>query len=429
EAALNATDKFRMRGVLRAAGVAVPDFALVDEATLARDSLGAEVERLVLPVVVKPVDSMGARGVVRADDWDQAIGYARSAVAYSRSRRVIVEELIDGPEFSIDALAYGDTIQITGFADRHIVFPPYFIEIGHTLPTALSDGDQAAIIAEFERAVRALGIGPGAAKGDMKLSSRGPVVGEIAARLSGGYMSGWTYPLATGVNLSEAAIRIALGEPPGALRPRWNRTSAERAVVSIPGVIERVDGVDSARAVAGVEELFLLRGPGDSIRFPQNNVEKVANVIAVADSRDAATDAAMRAVSAIDVVLSPGMPATDQFLFGVKPDTIPYAYAPRTQARDGSATSLIAWSHAVTAPPADYRFRLPVRAQCFDALDGSPDWSGRSLASTIDTLRRSGMLLLRESTADPSLERLLVQAISRGGLQGARYALRSLYRT
>ena len=438
DAALNATDKFRMRGVLKSAGVAVPEFALIDERGLADSTISRDIRRLALPVVVKPVDSMGARGVVRADDWDQVIDYARTAVDYSRTRRVIVEEFIDGPEFSIDALVYAGTIQITGFADRHIVFPPYFIEIGHTLPTALPQSDQEAIIAEFERAVRALGIGPGAAKGDMKLSARGPVVGEIAARLSGGYMSGWTYPLATGVNLSEAAIRIALGEPPGAIRPRWNRTSAERAVVSIPGVIERVDGVDAARAVTGVEELFLLRGSGDAIQFPRNNVEKAANVIAVRDTRDAATDAAMQAVASIEVVLTPANDATDRFLFGAKPDSVPYAYEPRKHAPgglpigvmdtiDASADSLAAWS-AARAAARENRDRLPIKisSRAFDALVDAPDWSGRTLASTVHRLCETGVLEMHDATNNRAVDRLFVQAVARGGLQGGRYTARSL---
>ena len=49
-----------------------------------------------------------------------------------------MEEYMEGPEFSIDALVYDGTMTITGFADRHIFFPPYFIEMGHTMPTRIS---------------------------------------------------------------------------------------------------------------------------------------------------------------------------------------------------------------------------------------------------------------------------------------------------
>ena len=71
----------------------------------------------------------------------------------------------------------------------------------------------------FRAGIRALGIDNGAAKGDLKLTSRGPMVGEIAARLSGGYMSGWTFPLASGVEVTAAGLRVAAGLDPGDLSP------------------------------------------------------------------------------------------------------------------------------------------------------------------------------------------------------------------
>jgi len=63
-----------------------------------------------------------------------------------------------------------------------------------------------------EEGIKALGINMGCAKGDIKITSDGPKIGELAARLSGGFMSAYTYPLSTGVDLMRAAIEIALGQ-------------------------------------------------------------------------------------------------------------------------------------------------------------------------------------------------------------------------
>ncbi|HKJ85169.1 MAG TPA: ATP-grasp domain-containing protein, partial [Spirochaetia bacterium] len=265
EAALDATDKFRMRRVLEQAGVSVPEFAVLTREQIEQSGCSSVKGQVTLPVVVKPVDSMGARGVVRADSWEEADAFASEAVEYSRGGRVVIEGYIDGPEFSLDAIVYDDDIQITGFADRHIFFPPYFIEMGHTIPTSADPEIQQLVIDEFKRAIRALGIGPGAAKGDVKYSTGGAVIGEVAARLSGGYMSGWTFPLATGVPLTEIGIRVALGDVPPRARHAWSRTSAERAIISIPGRLAAIRGVESARASHNVAEVFLTRSDGETV--------------------------------------------------------------------------------------------------------------------------------------------------------------------
>ncbi len=438
EAALNATDKFRMRRVLREAGVRVPDFAVLTRAELERSGCASVRALVELPVVVKPVDSMGARGVVRANGWSAAEAFAREAVEFSRSGSVVVEGFIDGPEFSLDAIVYGDDVQITGFADRHIRFPPYFIEMGHTIPTTLSPDEQTAVVAEFTRAIRALGLGPGAAKGDIKLTPTGVVVGEVAARLSGGYMSGWTYPLSSGVPLSEIGLRVALGEAPPRARPLWAKTTAERAVISIPGVLREIQGLEEARRLRGVEEVFVTRSPGETLTFPRNNVEKVGNVIATADGREPAVSAAETAVETIVATLEPADDETDRFLFGPvgADDPVPPEYRhwafPEHAADHGDA--LTAWRRERAAWSATGRRedrdagRIDVGIP--EVLDRSPyrDWSCRDLQRTFARLAADGRVRLHSYTAggQSTASRLLLRAVCKGGLQGALYVLDSL---
>ena len=204
--------------------------------------------RMPFPLVVKPVDNMGARGVRRVDsraELEEAVALALQA---SRTRRALVEEYLEGPELSIDAITWQGRITLCGVADRHIRFPPYFVEMGHTMPTALEAAQVRRAAEVFRRGVRALGIDGGAAKGDVKVTARGAFIGEIAARLSGGYMSGWTFPFSSGVEVTAAALRIAVGLPPGSMRPARRWTSAERAFISIPGIVAAVEGEEEIRA-------------------------------------------------------------------------------------------------------------------------------------------------------------------------------------
>lgn len=309
ERALDASDKERMRRRFKEAGVPSPDFVVLKELPSSN-----WVPPFSFPVVVKPVDNMGARGCRRADTVTELHEAMRNAFPYSRSGRIIVEEYMAGPEYSIDAIVYEGAITICGVADRHIFFPPYFIEMGHTMPTDTDPALVEQLIAVFSQGIRALGITQGAAKGDVKLTSRGPMIGEIAARLSGGYMSGWTYPYASGVEPTRAAIQVAMGKAPTNLKPTRSWTSAERAFISIPGTIREIHGLEAARAVPNVRDVFPRVVPGDTVQFPENNVTKCGNVISAAPERAEAVAAAERAVRHILIRLRYPDERTEAFL-------------------------------------------------------------------------------------------------------------------
>ncbi|MDR0449862.1 MAG: ATP-grasp domain-containing protein, partial [Treponema sp.] len=182
EAALNASDKQRMRSCFEKAGVPSPAFTVLSSVP-PEGADPADFLPFPYPVVVKPVDNMGSRGCRRADAHPELAEAVKDALGFSRSGRVIVESFMDGPEFSVDAIVFRGEITICGLADRHIFFPPYFIEMGHTMPTRFPPEQQQALLDTFARAVRSLGIAGenscGAAKGDVKLSSRGPMIGEV----------------------------------------------------------------------------------------------------------------------------------------------------------------------------------------------------------------------------------------------------------
>ena len=310
QTALDCTDKYRMRTRFREAGVPCPDFCEYSPDL----DLEKETRRLSYPLVVKPVDNMGGRGVITAENFEELKNGVDEAVKFSRTGRAIVEEYMDGEEFSIDSLVYNGEIHITGFADRHIFYPPCFIEMGHTLPSAVNSDTESEIIETFKAAVKALGITLGSAKGDVKLGTRGVMIGEIAARLSGGYMSGWTYPYASGINLVEKGMRLAMGMEPGSLSEPEQKTSSERAFLSIPGRIKGIRHLEEAHDLPRVRDLFLLSDEGDEVEFPKNNVMKCGNIIAVGDNREEAISASSKAVSLIRIDLESDNDKTLAFL-------------------------------------------------------------------------------------------------------------------
>jgi biotin carboxylase len=429
EAALLATDKSRMREAFARNGVPHPRFARLG----AGDDPAAALSALAFPLVVKPVDSMGARGVCRVDSVEALRVAHRQAAGFSRAGAVIVEEYMEGPELSLDAIVYRGEVTICGVADRHIFFPPFFVEMGHTMPSALDPALLAQAETAFRAGIHALGIEMGAAKGDVKVTSRGPMIGEIAARLSGGYMSGWTFPYASGVEVTEAGLNVAAGLPPGDLRPRASRTSAERAFISLPGVVAEIRGLAEAAAVPAVRNVFV-RTPtglrdaalgdvpdvsGLDVVFPTNNVQKCGNVITQAETREEAVARAHEAIQRILVRLRPDVAATTAFLFdhATRVPDAP-AYTLRTA---GARAALEA---------------MPLRQGGGERLSYLPldvageaeieDWHGKKLRKALAEIREITGVGPREGAGGLCLGRRFWQAVLAGGVQGAVYFVDTL---
>lgn len=345
EAALNASDKTLMRSCFDKAKVSSPKFIKIERNRICEILTPEYVSKITYPCVVKPVDNMGARGCRMIRDKSELLFSVEEAIKYSRSGNCILEEYMCGPEFSIDALVYDGTMTITGFADRHIYYPPYFIEMGHTMPTVISNDKYMELVKTFADGVHALGLTRGAAKADIKYTENGPMIGEIAARLSGGYMSGWTYPYSSDLNLTKAAIQISCGLTPDELEANRHglpvdghfklyqadskNVSAERAWISIPGIVKKVHGLD-AENTEYVKHIFPRAKEGDKVCFPRNNVEKCGNVISVADTRERAVSACEKVISGIILELEKNNPETESFLMGNnlfnEKDFPPYAF-------------------------------------------------------------------------------------------------------
>lgn len=415
EAAMNASNKVLMRKCFKEKGVPSPDFVEVTESEIERLSSD---ESVLFPKVVKPVDNMGARGcrlVRNKSEFEPAL---RDAVAFSRTGKAIVEDYMKGMEFSIDALVHEGNVTITGFADRHIFFDPYFIEMGHTMPSSVSEAVKKNVVDVFVKGVKALGLTEGVAKGDVKYTEKGAMIGEIAGRLSGGYMSGWTYPYASGVNLTMEAMKIALGL--GKTLPseiECNAVSHERAFISIPGVVSVIYGEDKAVASPFVKNVFFRVKEGSRVDFPRNNVEKCGNVISRCADRRLSLKGAEMAVSEIVLRLEKNNESTQNYLMGVEnkyEKGFPYS------AYELSSDELIAFEKEVESLDSviigeNESILIPESLASF--AGERQDFNYRTILNTLDKVKKYAGA--RKSV--PAIK--FWKSLIRGGVQGALYAV------
>ena len=131
------------------------------------------LEGVAFPAVVKPLGLSGSRGVIRVNtpaELDAAIARVRALLARKDVRALrsgldatlLVEGYIDGPEFAIEGVLTEGRLQAFAIFDKPDPLDgPFFEETIYVTPSALDAGVQAAVIAQVERATRALGLAHG----------------------------------------------------------------------------------------------------------------------------------------------------------------------------------------------------------------------------------------------------------------------------
>jgi len=294
--------KLHMKEKLCQAGVAVPLFARIS--TL--DDLKAFIARADFPIVIKPVDNSGARGVQRLSkgmDIAQAFEYSRS---FAYSGEVIAEKFVAGLQISTEGLIHEGVFHCTGFADRNYArlddAVPFMVEDGGDIPTVLNPAQKKLVEAEFEKAARALGIDWGPAKGDMIFGDDGkPYVIEIAARLSGGNFCYDKVPWSTGVDIVDILVDMAVGNEidPARFVPTRNLATSQRYFFPAPGTIRKIDGVKIVEAMPHIRKVDVWAGPGETVAALENHPSRVGYVISCAPTREQAVAAAQAAVARV----------------------------------------------------------------------------------------------------------------------------------
>jgi len=298
------SDKLAMKQRFHEDDIALPWFSPVKSAAHLREIVRQEG----LPLVVKPVDSRGSRGVLRLTeglDPDLAFETARS---FSPSGRIMVERFLSGPQVSTESLIVDGISHTVGFADRNYEYldkyAPHIIENGGQLPTNLGLEARVAVADLIQKAAESIGVRNGVIKGDIVIFRGTPHVIEVATRLSGGYFCTHEIPLSSGVDLVGAAIRQALGDPvaPSALKARFERPVAQRYLFPKPGRVVDIYVPNWIREDKEVAFFELRIRPGDIVPRPIHHPARSGVAITTGPTPKRALEKAEEVISSIRVV-------------------------------------------------------------------------------------------------------------------------------
>ncbi len=217
------TNKYAMRETLRKANIPVPAFFKVSlEAELPKELL-----HLSFPLIVKPTDRSGSRAVSMINNIDELKTAIQEACSISFSHESIVEEVLEGPEYSCESISFNGEHHTLALTKKFTTGAPRFIETGHIQPSDISEKHQPKVIAQVHQALSALGIRNSASHAEFRLQPDGSIrIIEIGARMGGDCIGSDLTMLSTGIDFLKATIQVALGEEPD-LVPKHDHQTAE----------------------------------------------------------------------------------------------------------------------------------------------------------------------------------------------------------
>ncbi len=283
ETAQWSTDKFQMKERFEMGGVPHAQGRLISKVE--------EAEGLVFPVIVKPRDNSGSRGVKLCRDKNELQISIDEALENSKLNTVLVEEFIEGPEYSIESLHHDGKSEVIQFTEKKTTEFPYNVELGHIQPANISEENKQKIREIIEKIGKALNFENCPSHTELKINDRGIFVIETSPRLGGDYITSILTPLSTGVNLEDELLKISLGEAINPT-PKAVQYSGVRFFSFKEGcVIKHVPNEDFVKGWPHVVDFSFTLKEGDKVNRITSSLNRYGQLILQAGNRDAIEEA------------------------------------------------------------------------------------------------------------------------------------------
>lgn len=282
ETALNSTDKLLMKKKFIEAGLPCAKGFLVSNIRELTDL------DLTYPVIVKPRDNSGSRGVIYCENLEGVAKAIEEALRYTKKGNVLVEEFIEGQEYSIEGIHYNGEHHVIQFTEKTTTDFPYNVEIAHTQPADISLQQQSEIRVLIAKIGQTLGFENCASHTELKINSRGMYIIETSPRLGGDFISSMLVPLSTGFNMEDNLIDISSksNELSNELHICFNKFSRVVFFQLPYGYIKSIGQIEEIKKIEGFHTYNFELVEGQRIPLIKNSLDRYGYSVFQADERD-----------------------------------------------------------------------------------------------------------------------------------------------
>ena len=288
-------DKAIQRKIWTEKGVPGPKWMICRDADKALEAIA----KFGFPLIVKPTDSSGSRGVTKIESAaDGLLEAVARAFQFSRSGQIIIEEFMDGTEFTVEVFADDGDIHVLAVTEKKKVHGTRGT-VASELATPDRPKEIAVSIAEtVVAAFRALGYtdGPGHAEAILKNDGSVGLV-EVAGRGGGFMVFEELVPTVSGVNIARLTALQAVGIPVGQIT-YFEKSAVLRFFPSRPGVLRDISGFEQVNLINGVKAASFVR-VGDRFHQAAADGDRLGYILSCAATPRQAQELADKAESLI----------------------------------------------------------------------------------------------------------------------------------
>ena len=272
ETARWSTDKYQMKQRFLEGGVPCARGRLIAKAD--------EADDLYYPLIVKPRDNSGSRGVKLCRNKEELQEAMQEAFQYSHLDTVLVEEYIEGQEYSIEGLHYNGKSEVIQFTEKTTTEFPYNVELEHKQPANLTEEQKNDIRELVSKIAKCMHFENCASHTELKINERGIFIIETSPRLGGDYITSTLVPLSTGINMEDQLLHIALGEKVDAQTGRVEKASGVYFFCLPEGVVKRIDlKINEVVTWPGVYGFELKLKEGDKVNQITSSLNRYGEVV------------------------------------------------------------------------------------------------------------------------------------------------------
>ena len=255
---------------------------------------------IVYPVMVKPCDGSGSRGASRVDKSEDFVKACEFAMDGSITHRAVAEPFVVGREYGVESFVHNGTIHVLGVMQKDMTLPPYYAELGHAIPSGLSEELETKVKTCVRNALVALGVNHGSVNMDLLINEKGDVhIVDIGARMGGNLIGSHIIPKGTGIDYMGNMIRAAVGDTTDFMPICTKGPVATKLLALTPGVVKELPDFERiAKEYDVVIEHHL--NVGDCIHEYHTNLDGCGYVVAACMDVEESIEKAMRVKNIID---------------------------------------------------------------------------------------------------------------------------------
>ena len=254
--------------------------------------------------ILKPSRNSGSRGVSRVTkDIDKKTFEDLFNRAYneSRDKSVMIEQFIEGPEFSVEIIVWNGFVHVLTVTDKKTSGAPYFVELGHNQPSVFPKDIVDEVKKVAVEGVKALSLNNCAAHAELKWQNGKAYIIEIGARLGGDFISTELVHLSTGIDMVGAAIDVSLG-----IEPSFEPTESIQGVCiryfcPSAGILKDIKNLELLK-IPQVYDAKIYRNIGDEIPVVKSSSDRSGHIIVTGENVEEAITLADDLMSEINFI-------------------------------------------------------------------------------------------------------------------------------